>query len=59
LELIYADHGKVIGSVTYVGRDDVWRAESVHQPGAPKVFHDPESAQDWVKQLHHEETSAE
>lgn len=58
MELIYADNGKVIGSVTYVGRDDVWSAESVHQPGAPKVFYDLESARDWVRQLHDEETGA-
>jgi hypothetical protein len=46
------DGDRVIGSVTYVGRDDVWHAESIHQPGAPKVFHDPESARAWVRELH-------
>ncbi len=52
MERIYADDGKVIGSVTYIGRDDVWHAESVHQPGAPKVFYDEDAARDWVRELH-------
>lgn len=57
MELVYAEGGKVIGSVTYDGRDDVWRAESIHQPGKPKTFHDEDEARDWIRQLHADETA--
>lgn len=53
------DDGRVIGAVTYIGRDDVWRAESIHQPGTPRTFHDPEDAQQWVRRLHAEETDGQ
>ncbi|HEX6073656.1 MAG TPA: hypothetical protein VFZ32_00080 [Micromonosporaceae bacterium] len=49
------DGGKVIGSVEYVGRDDVWRAQSIHQ-SRPQTFHDPDGARQWIRQLHDEET---
>ncbi len=48
---------RVIGSVTYVGRDDVWSAESIHQPGKPKTFHDPAAARAWIRELHADETA--
>jgi hypothetical protein len=47
---------KVIGSVEYVGRDDVWRATSIHQ-SRPRVFHDEDLARRWIRRLHDEENT--
>jgi hypothetical protein len=47
---------KVIGSVEYIGRDDVWRAQSIHQT-RPQTFHDPDRARSWIRQLHADETA--
>ncbi len=59
MELVYTDGDRVIGIVEYVGRDDVWRAESIHQPGKPVVFHASEDAVAWVRQLHCEESTGQ
>jgi hypothetical protein len=57
VEQVRDDNGRVIGTVEYIGRDDHWKAESIHQPGKPAIFHDPERARGWVRQLHAEETT--
>jgi hypothetical protein len=54
VEQVRDDDGRVIGTVEYIGRDDHWKAESIHQL-RPQVFHDPERARQWVRQLHAEE----
>jgi hypothetical protein len=58
VEQVRDDNGRVIGTVEYIGRDDHWKAESIHQL-RPQVFHDPERAQGWVRQLHAEEAAAD
>ncbi len=57
VEQVTDDDGRVIGTVTYDGRHDHFRAESVHQPGTPKVFYTEDRARQWIRQLHAEETA--
>jgi hypothetical protein len=54
VEQVRDAEGKVIGSVEYVGRDDVWRATSIHQM-RPQIFHDEDQARQWIRQLHAED----